>query len=174
VAYHKPQYPDPDDAPISVMLKLLAGSRIAPLYTKLVRDQKLAAGVTYYEAPGRMYPNLMVFSLTPRAPHTNQELLQSFDKIVAEFKVAALQPEEIEIAKRALLADYIEQLSSNRSLALDLATAELIWGDWRSVLDWYDQILAVKAEDIARVAEKYLRNETRTIAFLERGNEKDN
>lgn len=169
IAYHKPQYPHPDDAPFAVMLKLLAGSRVAPMYTELVEKLRIATSISYEEAPGRMYPNLVIFVSAPKSPHTNQEIVDAFDRVLDRFQISPLTSEEILIAKRSLVTAGLGGLAENRSLALDLATSEIAYGGWDSLLKWYRQILEVEEPDIRRVAAEYLVQSNRTLGFLERG-----
>jgi len=167
IAYHKPPYPDPVDPPLSILFEVLAGSPISPLYEELVRKQRIATSVSSYEAPGNAYPNLVIFSLYPRAPHTNKELLAAFDKVLSDFLARGITPEQLENAKRSIAMAYLGQLRSNESLAMQLASAELIYNDWRVMVKWYDEVMKVTEQDVMRVAREYLRPNNRTIGYLE-------
>lgn len=167
VAYHKPQYPNPDDAPFSVMLEILAGSSISPLYTSLVKEKQIASSVGYFEGPGSAYPNLVVFATAPRGPHSNQGVLSEFDKALNSFLKRGITDEELQIAKRGIATSYLGSLNSNNQLAVGFASSELLYGNWNSLLDWYDQIVAVTREDVNRVARQYLKPSNRTVALLE-------
>lgn len=169
IAYKKPNYPDPDDAPISVMAEILSGGRVSPLYTELVKRRQLAAGVSHEEGPGVAYPNLVMFSATVRAPHTTDAVLQAFDAVIAKFRRNGPTAEQLEIAKRSIAMEYLGHMQSNQSLALDFASSELVFGSWRASVEWYDQMSRVTVEDVKRVAEKYLVPELRTIGTVERG-----
>ena len=168
IAYHKPNYPHKDDAPLSVMAEILSGSRVSPLYKKLVVEKRLVTSVSEYEAPGNAYPNLMMFSMEPRSPHTNAEAIAAFDKELAIFKRTPITNEQLSIAKRSIAVSYIGRLESNSSLASDLAYAELIYGDWQANLNWYHEVMAVTADDVQRVAKQYLVPEKRTIGEIVR------
>jgi len=167
VAYHKPIYPHPDDAPLSVLAEIVAGSTISPLYTELVKKSRIAAGVDVFEAPGMAYPNLLLFGLTPRAPHTNQELLSAFDTVVADFRARGPSEEQLAIAKRAMQTAFLAKMKSSTSLAIDLASTALVNGSWQAVLDWFDQVTQVSVADVQRVANTYLQHQRRTVGALE-------
>ncbi|NDC37684.1 MAG: insulinase family protein [Proteobacteria bacterium] len=168
LGYHKPIYPHPDDAAISVMTEILAGSSISPLYTELVKNSKIALSVGADEGPGSAYPNLLIFALTPRAPHTNAKLLSAFDSVLKQFIEAGPTEEQLAIAKRAMETAFLSKMKSSLSLAVDLASMELIHGSWRAVIDWFDQVLRVSTADVQRVARTYLRSESRTVGALEK------
>jgi predicted Zn-dependent peptidase len=168
IAYRKPNYPDPDDAPISVMAEILSGGRISPLYTELVKRRQLTADISHDEGPGVAYPNLLMFDATVKAPHTTQAVLEAFDTVITRFRRTGATAEQLEIAKRSIGMDYLGHLQSNQSLALDFASSELVYGSWKASVEWYDQVMKVSLDDIKRVAEKYLVPENRTIGTVER------
>jgi predicted Zn-dependent peptidase len=167
IAYHKPVYPDPDDAAISLMLEILVGSRISPMYSKLVKESRIAASVSHFEAPGQLYPNLVVFNVVPRSPHSNLEVLESFDRIVEEFKVRGVSQQDLDTAKRKVAKAYLNGLKSNMSLAQMLAVSEVLYDDWRAVMDWYQQVMKVSIADVERVAKRYFQHDNRVVGRLE-------
>jgi predicted Zn-dependent peptidase len=168
VAYRKPQYPDRDDAPLSLLLEILAGNSISPLYVELVKRTQIASGVSYTEVPGRAFPNLALFTISPRAPHSTSEVLRSFDQVLRKVQSAGVTEEQLAIAKRGIAVEYLAHLKSDLGLALDFASSELLYGDWRALIDWYNQAQNVTVADVNRVARKYLIPSARTIGSIER------
>lgn len=167
IAYHKPQYPHPDDAPISLMLEILSGKKTAPLYNELVQRRRVATEIGFDEGPGAASPNLFMFYATVRSPHTNQELLSAFDAVVKKFRDAPVSEEDLNVAKRAVAVQHLTHLKSNLALAIDFVTSELIYNDWKAMMDWYDRAMAVTTADIERVARTYLQDAQRTVGRLE-------
>jgi predicted Zn-dependent peptidase len=168
VAYRKPNYPHPDDPPITVMAQVFAGGKTSPLYKELVKRKQIAASIQQDEGPGAVYPNLLMFAGTVKAPHNPDTFLRAFDKVVERFVRNGVSQEALEIAKRAIGMQYLAHLSSNQSLALDFATSELTYGTWQASVEWYDKMLAVTVEDVERVARTYLKESQRTVATIER------
>lgn len=169
IAYHKPQFPDPRDAALAVLFEVFAGSSTSPLYERLVKDLRIASGVGHFEAPGVAYSNLVVFGITPQAPHSNEQVLREFDAVLRRFITEGPSDEAIARAKRKLAKAYLLGMRSNSSLASSLASSEILFGGWQSVLDWYDQVMAVSKAEILERAKTYLIPTNRTIGFLERG-----
>ena len=168
INYRKEAYPHPDDAPISIMLEMLAGTKISPMYEELVKRRKIAVSISYHEGPGFAYPNLAAFYAVPRAPHTNQQLLQAFDRVVHRFVTRPKSEELLEVAKRHVATMYLDGLATNMSLALDLVSSELIYSaGWEAIVNWHTAAMQVSIEDVQRVAAKYLAKERRTVALLE-------
>lgn len=168
IAYKKPNYPDPDDAPISVMAEILSGGRISPLYVELVKRRQLTAHISHDEGPGVAYPNLLMFDATVKSPHTTEEVLEAFDAVIARFRRTGPTAEQLEIAKRSIGMDYLRHLQSNQSLALDFASSELVYGSWKTSVKWYDEVMKVTIDDVRRAADKYLVPESRTVGTVER------
>lgn len=166
VAYKKPNYPHADDAPITVLEEVLAGSRIAPLHKSLVQKQKVATSVGVFEAPGNRYPNLFVFSLVPKAPITSNALVKKFDEQIAHFLKKGITQEQLEVAKRSIAMSYLRQLDSNLAIAQDLSSSHLAFGDWQAGMKWFSEVMAVSAADVNRVAHQYLQISQRTIASI--------
>lgn len=168
VAYRKPNYPNPDDPPLSVMAEILAGGRTSPLYAELVKKRQLAASVSHDEEPGIVYPNLLMFAATVKAPHSTDEVLNAFDGVLNRFKRVGPTVEQLEIAKRSIGMEYLGHLSSNQSLALDFATSQLAFGTWKASVEWYERMTQVSLDDVKRVATQYLTLQQRTVATIER------
>jgi len=166
IAYHKPNYPHPDDPPLSIMQEILAGGKLSPLYVEIVKKRRLATSLSHDEGPGFAYPNLMIFRFITRQPHSNGEVLQAFDRTISAFKKGPPTAEALEIAKRAIAMQYLSHLDSNLALASELAAAELIYNNWKAPLEWYDKAMAVTADDVERVAKKYLLDARRTVAEI--------
>jgi predicted Zn-dependent peptidase len=168
VAYRKPNYPHPDDPPISVMAEILAGGRTSPLYSELVKRKQIAASIGQDEGPGVAYPNLLMFVGSVKAPHSPDTFLYAFDAVINRFKRHGPTLEQLEIAKRSIGMEYLGHLSSNQSLALDFATSQLAYGTWKASVEWYDKMMQVSLDDVKRVLDQYLMSSQRTIATIER------
>ena len=168
IGYRKPIYPDPDDARISIMLEMLTGGRTSPMYRELVQKRRLATSVGSDEGPGQGYPNLAVFFMEPRSPHTNAELLKAFDDVLQSFKTGPVQGADLEMARRKIAVGYLHAMQSSSSLASLLASSELMYGSWFALLDWYDQAVNVTLEDVQKAARTFLVPEKRTIGMIEK------
>jgi predicted Zn-dependent peptidase len=64
------------------------------------------------------------------------------------------------------LTTYFIQQETNASQVAELARYELVGGGWRNSLSFIDKMLAVKPDDVKRVANKYMKN----IRFVVIGN----
>jgi predicted Zn-dependent peptidase len=166
LGYHKPSYPDPRDARISLLEEVLAGSVISPLYKKLVIEQQVATSVGVYEVPGSAYPNLVVFQLVPRHPHTASEVVEAFDVELEKFITHPVAVEQVNIAKRSILVEHLGDMKSSMSLARQFASSQLLYGSWDAALNWLNEVITVTPEEIDREAKLVLRRTNRTVAIL--------
>jgi len=62
--------------------------------------------------------------------------------------------------------DYLQGLRSNAGLSFQLGFYATTAGDWRMVEKAPDLIKAVTADDVQRVANKYLVDTNRTVVYL--------
>ena len=168
LAYHKPALGSPDDPTYEIIDSLLTGGRTSRMFRRLVIDEQVAVSLSTFEAPGRRYPNLFVFSAAPRAPHgvadVEKSLLAELDRLVAEPPTAA----EMEKIRNQVRADNIYALRTNAGLAEQLSLFETITGDWRNLEKREAALLAVTPEQVVAVAKRTFTAKNRTVAILER------
>jgi predicted Zn-dependent peptidase len=169
IGFHKPELGHPDDYVFDVIDEILTEGLTSRLYTKLVRDLRLAASVNSdANYPGVRSPNLFVISATPLAPHTTAEVEAAILAELDRLKTEPVSAKELERVINNLDADLIRSMRSNSGLASQLALYQTVAGDWRYALKARDKIAAVTPADIQRVATQYLTKSNRTVATLVR------
>lgn len=167
IGFHKPGLGHPDDYVFDVIDELLTDGPTSRLYTKLVRESRLAASVNSdANYPGVRAPNLFVLSGTPLAPHTAAEVEAAILTELERLKKEPVSTKELERIINNLDADMVRALRSNSGLASQLALYQTVAGDWRYVLKSRDKIAGVTPADIQRVATQYFTKSNRTVATL--------
>ncbi|MDR2338073.1 MAG: insulinase family protein [Deltaproteobacteria bacterium] len=166
IAYHKPSYPDPDDISFSLLHSILNQGRSSIFNQELVRDQKLALGVSTLEVPGSLYPSVFMVSAMPRNGVSNEQLISAIQQIFERLKTELVSAEVLAAAKRREQMDFLSLLETNDSLAFVLGQSELFYGDKYEFFKTYELILATTAEDLRKIARKYLNLHQRTIAEI--------
>ncbi|WHZ16933.1 MAG: M16 family peptidase [Nitrospira sp.] len=167
IGYHKPTIGHPDDFVFDVIDEVLTEGVTSRLYSKLVRDKRLAASVlsdTNY--PGVRAPNLFVIAATPLAPHTAAEVETAIYEELERLKTEPISAKEFERVLNGLDADLVRSLRSNSGLASQLAFYQTVAGSWRYVVNARDRIAAVTPADVQRVAAQYLVKSNRTVGIL--------
>ena len=167
IGFHKPGIGHPDDYVFDVIDELLTDGPTSRLYSKLVRDSRLAASVNSdANYPGVRSANLFVLSATPLAPRTTAEVETAILAELERLKKEPVSSKELERIINNLDADMVRALRSNSGLASQLALYQTVAGDWRYVLKSRDKIAAVTPADIQRVATQYFTKSNRTVATL--------
>jgi predicted Zn-dependent peptidase len=166
--YHKPDVRHPDDAVYDVISDLLSSGRTSRLYRSLVRDKKIAAGAGGFGGfPGEKYPNeFIVFAFTTPG-HTPQEAGEAIRAELERLKNEDVSADELRMVKTRAKANLIRRLDSNSGLAIQLATAQARYGDWRELFRQVDRIDKVTAADIRRVAGETFKDSNRTVGIIE-------
>jgi len=167
MGFHKPGIGHPDDYVFDVIDEILTAGLTSRLYSKLVRDDRIAASVdSDANYPGVRAPNLFVLGATPLAPHTAAEVEAAILVELERLKTEPVSAKELEKVLNNLDADMVRGLRSNSGLASQLALYQTIAGNWRYVIKARDKIAAVTPADIQRVATQYFTKSNRTVATL--------
>ncbi|HEU4523183.1 MAG TPA: pitrilysin family protein [Thermoanaerobaculia bacterium] len=167
--YHRPSANHPDDPVYTAIEMLMSSGRTSRLYKSLVRDQKIAVQASGFNGfPGEKYPNLFTYFLVPAAGKTAESMADPLHAEIERLKNEEVTAEELESIKTRAKASLLRQLDSNSGLALQLAMAETIRGDWRELFRDVNRIEKVTAADIRRVANEVFVPSNRTVGMIER------
>lgn len=164
MAYHKPSYPDPDSAHLSMLYSILDEGRSSPFQKTLVQELKLMTSIYTTEAPGERYSQVFIIGGTPAKGHSIEESIKEIEKILANLEIT---PEILDAAKKRLKFQILSSLSSNSGLSSFIGKRELLYNDWKDFFKELDQIEKTKAEDIKAAISKYLIKTNRTLALVE-------
>ncbi len=166
--YHRPAVSDPDNATYDVISMLMSSGRTSRLFKSLVRDKKIAAGAAGLNGfPGEKYPNLFTFYGVTTPGHTPDEIAAAIHAEIETLKTDDVPAEELASVKTRVKADLIRRLGSNSGLALQLAEAQTLYGDWRELFRQVERIDKVTAADVKRVANATFVAKNRTVAKIE-------
>ncbi|HUP47659.1 MAG TPA: pitrilysin family protein [Thermoanaerobaculia bacterium] len=167
--YHRPSVKHPDDPVYTAMAMLMSTGRTSRLYKSLVRDQKLAVQASGFNGfPGEKYTNLFTFFLVPAAGKTAAEMSEPLRAEIERLKNEDVTAEELASVKTRAKASLLRRLDSNSGLALQLAIAHTIRGDWRELFRAVERIDKVTPADIRRVANATFIPGNRTVGMIER------
>jgi predicted Zn-dependent peptidase len=167
-AYHRPSATDPDAQAFDAIEMLLSEGRTSRLYRSLVRDKKLAIQAAGFSGfPGNKYPNLFAFIGIPTAGHTAGEMAEPIHAEIDRLKSEDVPADELQSIKTRAKAQLLRQMDNNSGLALQLATYQTIFGDWRELFHDVEKIDKVTPADIKRVANATFVPANRTTAMIE-------
>jgi zinc protease len=165
VAYHIPETADKDAPALEVMGALLTKGRSSRLYKRMVDGDQVALEVGQFIGES-LDPGLMIFYSQPRAgvepARPERILFEEIDKL----RQSGVEAPELNKAKNQLLTDLYRDLKTISGRANLLGRYEIYHGDYQRLFTAGEQISAVTADDVQRVAKKYLTKANRTVATL--------
>ena len=164
--YHRPGINDPDHVVYSMIDSILTGGRTARLYKALVEPQIALDVGSANGFPGDRQPTvLLLYGLT--APgHTVEELAVGIEAELTRLQQAPVDEATLERVKTQARAGLLQQLDSNQGMASLLSEYEAKTGDWRNVFAELQEIEAVSAADVQRVAKATFRPANQTVGKL--------
>jgi len=167
IAYHVPQWTHDDWPALEAAADYLGSGRTSLLHKDLVKDKKIAsAAAVYLGWPASKYPSLCLVYGFPTPEVTPDSCIDAALEQVEVLKAELLPEEEVQAIKTRAKSNFVNQMNSNLGMAIQLASYENDWGDWRRLFNELDRINGVTAEDIQRVAQKYFTKKNRTVGRL--------
>lgn len=154
---------DPDQAPLAVLTSILSLGKRSRLYRALVEDAAIASNVDVSHEPGRYPAWLGVFvDVLP-----DKKLDDAEKRLLIELSRIAEKPpgeEELKRVKQQMLASAVFARESPLGLARNISEA-VILNDLDHARKYLPAVLAVTAEDVQRVARKYLKRDRAAVVW---------
>ncbi len=163
ISYHVPSVKHRDVYALQVLARVLSGNA-GRLYKEIVREQELATSCNCSIMPSK-FPGAFTFQGTAKGKHSPEEVEEAIYEIIESIRNEAVPQEDIERGKKQLRAQYIRMLISNEFLSYLLAIGEIV-DDWRRLLEAPARFAQVTAQDLVRVAKKYLVKSNRTVGIV--------
>jgi len=161
--YHIPAGAHPDFAAVEVLANMLSAQPSGPLYKGLVTTKKATSASAFalgWHDPGVMEVQVEVDkSQQPEA--VRDAMLEILDSVQSSPAVEA----EVERAKLKLAKTRELQMTDTNRIGITLSD----WaakGDWRLFFLHRDRVAKVTPADVARVAQKYLARNNRTVGLF--------
>jgi zinc protease len=174
IGYHAPAVADPDSYALHVAETILSTGKTSRLYQRLVeKDQSVTLVKASYN--DHIDPSLFYIQAELKPGAVLASVEQAVYEEIERLKGGEMSAAELEKAKRQIEADIVLTNEEYLQQAIllgqfeTIALADRIPPDSRGYkyLDaMLDQIRAVGAEDVARVARKYFARDNRTVGFL--------
>jgi zinc protease len=140
---------------LQLLASIAAGSRIARLTQTLVYNEQAATTVTARQDTNENAGEFLL-TITPRPGHSLTELESTADAILKRLKEEGPTAEEIQRATAGLELSFVTGLQSNLGKAMRLADGAGFHNNAGEFQIEYSKSLAVTADDVKRVANKYL------------------
>jgi len=163
--YYMPEDGHPDSYPLKVASRILSAGQSSRLYRKLVYDMKIALaaqGVGNFTED----PNLFFAFAVMNPGHTTEEGEKAVYEELEKLKNEPVPAQELEKAKNQMVSEILFERHSNEGKAESLGRAAVILKDPTLANKEVERILAVRADDIMRVAKKYFLDANRIVLTI--------
>jgi zinc protease len=163
VAYHRPGSLHPDFIPLDVLQAILGFGVSSRLYQNLVEtslaNDARASNYTFRD------PYLFYLFAVPgdTVPHAAVE--EALFRVVEEVKEKGVGADEVRRAQGQIEVSVVSARDGTYPLASSLGEA-VASADWEWWLDYLDRVKAVTAEDVRRVARRYLNRDQATVGWF--------
>jgi zinc protease len=163
--YHVPGEGDADQFALDIMGRILSGGQSSRAYKRLVYNEQiaLAAGGEYgpREQAGLFYAYAFM------APgRTTAEGEKAIYEEIEKMRTEKVTDEELQKAKNQVEAEFFMGIQSNQSKVELLGRYQTFFGDYKLLFQQADKYAAVTADDVMRVAKKYLDPRNRTVVTV--------
>ena len=167
MGYHVPDARHKDSRALDGLANILGQGRSSRLFSSLVKDKKIAISASASSGfPGDKYPNLFVFFAVAAAGKTSAECQSAIEDEIERIKKESVSPDELAKFQRRSIKNLLDQMANNASMAALLTYSDVVLGGYGKLFDQIDQIKALTADDLKRVANQYLVKNNRTIGEI--------
>ena len=165
IAYHTVESKHPDSNIITLLDSVMTDGRSSRLYRRLVEQDRLALNIGA-TAMQSIDPALWIVQVQPAAgvdpAKAEKAVYEELQKLVNE----PITSKELETAKNQILAKFYRDMKTIAGKANFIGNFEIYQGDAAKIADYPTAINRITANDIQRVAAKYLLPTNRTVATL--------
>ncbi|MBT4530426.1 MAG: insulinase family protein [Phycisphaerae bacterium] len=165
VRYHGVPAGHSDGFVLEIMAGVLNG-KTGRLYKSMVERDDIATNAGF-RVDGKKYAGAVSFYGTAKGDATPESLEAAWYEQVSLLQNEMVSKEELEKVKNNVIADQYRQLQSNFYLMIQLGYMEAL-GGWEYINYSGERLLAVTAEEILGVANKYLLVNNSSVAIYNR------
>ncbi|HJR76665.1 MAG TPA: pitrilysin family protein [Nitrospiraceae bacterium] len=166
MGYRVPNYTSDDSYALNILESILSHGKSSRLYQTLVYDQKSALAVGAEYSLMQADPGLFYFYALVRPSEKVEVVEESLLKEIRRLQTEPPSELELQRAKNQIEAARVFEQDSNFRHAMLLGEAETIGAGWRKVNQFIERTRAVTAQDVQRVASKYLADDGKTVGML--------
>lgn len=165
IAYHVPGMRSDDFFALEILQGILITGRSSRLYRLLVREMEIALSV-YIDYPWRVDPDLFTFNVRMKPGCTTAEAEAAVYAAIDSLISGGVTEEELSRARKQIAVNFVRGMQTVNDKAYMIGRTELLLGDYRELFRLPEGYGAVTADDVKRVAEKYLRPARRSVVTL--------
>jgi zinc protease len=168
IGFPAPGLADADRAAYEILNEILTGGPSSRMHRELVIDKALCSSVRGDVAPTKD-PGLFAVWIQMTKGHTAEEAEARLLAALAELAAQPVAPAELAKAQARVETELWRQLGGSHGRAERLGEFEIAAGDFRRLFARADEIAHVTADDVRRVAVKYLASGARSVVIARAG-----
>ncbi len=165
MAWHVPQASSEDYPALRLLDLVLTNGESSRLYRRLV-DQDQTALSIWGDLGEAFDPTLYTLFAEVRKDASSVEIENALYEEIDRVAKEGIEERELQKAKNILLADFYRGLSTLSGKAQSLGDYEMFHDGWRHLFSAADDYEKVSADDLKRVAARYLTQDNRTVVTL--------
>ncbi|XGC81715.1 M16 family metallopeptidase [Bdellovibrio bacteriovorus] len=166
VAFRSPKQSDPDMYALDLAMNILGYGSSSRLHKRLVYQKQIATSAYAYNR-ALQDSGVMGVGAAVKPGMGIQEALDVVYNEIYKLRNQKVSESELEKAKTQVMKDLVDGLRTMDGKARSLAVNEIVTGSYQSLFTDLEKYQAVTADDIKRVAEKYMQQTQRSIISLE-------
>lgn len=151
---------------LDVLVGILDGGRSARFSSELIREQQVASAASAGYSMSGKYDSLLMVDINPAKGKSIQDAEVALDAQLDRLRKELVSEAELKRVKADVIASEVYGRDSISSLANQIGALESTGLGWELLEQYPEKIMAITAEQIRSVAEKYLKNSQRTVAEL--------
>ncbi len=152
---------------LEMLAHVLDGSDSSRFTKDLIRGKAMAASIgAGYDLFSRL-DELFLFDATPAQGYTVEDLEKEIRSQIERLKTELVSEQELNRIKNQIVASKIYEQDSIFYQAMQMGTLETVGLDWKLMDEFVDRFRAVTAEQVQKVAQKYLIDDQLTVAVLD-------
>jgi len=165
MVYHVPNWQEADAYPLEMLNRILSQGRSSRIYHHLVYQKRLAlsAGADY--AFDTADPTAFTLYAQPLPGKTAEQLEEGLEAEIEKLQRELAPEKELTKAKNQIQSQFYMSLDSLFFRGMLLGRLETV-AHWQLIKIFIPKMMQVTAEDVRRVAKKYLVPENRTVGVL--------
>ncbi len=152
---------------LEVLAGVLDGGSSARLSSNLVRGQHIANSASASYSMSARHETLFILSAVPNDEVAIEVLEFALREEVNTIKTQLPDEKELDRVKAQVVAAQVYKQDSTFYQAMEVGMLDTIGLPWQIKDEYVKNILAVTAEQVQQVANKYLTDERLTVAVLE-------
>ncbi len=151
---------------LEVLANILDGGSSARFSRDLIRGKEIAASASAgYYGYGRL-PNMLVISGIPAKGVKTATLKKALLDEIEKLKTEPVSKKELDRVKAQVVANEVYERDSIEHIATLLGSLESVGLGYQLMDEYVPQVMAVTAEQVQKVAKKYLLEDHLTVAEL--------